>query len=111
MAGVTKPSNPIASSGMPEVPKKEGKEVKEVVTPASAYTDKLAAMEAELDTLTKEYSAAGLQVSDFPASYHALSNDYRIMKSKVSGYTAAAPVEPPVEPPAETAPTVVAAEK
>lgn len=49
-----------------------------VVSSESEFTKELQSMHDEIERLTKEYTEGGLQVSDFPASYHVLTNQYRI---------------------------------
>lgn len=55
----------------------------------SDFREELTRMHDEIEKLTKEYTEGGLQVSDFPASYHQLTNRYRIraaaLNSRVGG--------------------------
>jgi len=46
--------------------------------PTEVFVKELEALHDEIERLTLEYTQGGLQVSDFPASYHALTNSYRI---------------------------------
>lgn len=49
-----------------------------VVVPENEFTLELQKLHDEIERLTKEYTDGGLQVSDFPASYAILTNQYRI---------------------------------
>jgi hypothetical protein len=50
----------------------------------SDFVKELQSMHDEIEKLTKEYTEGGLQVSDFPASYHNLTNRYRIRASQLN---------------------------
>ena len=54
------------------------------VEPLHPTLAELTSLGAEIDRLTKKYTDDGLQVSEFPASYHALTEQYRqlAMQSK-----------------------------